>query len=63
MPNQTDAVESLIAELSDYCKAQNLPMMCALELQSEDITPTQREWLKDYCQRWDSAVEAEYQAR
>ena len=58
-----DAIENLIAELQDYCHAQGLPHLSADELMSEDITKDQREWLKDYCSRWNDAVEAEFSAR
>lgn len=50
-------IQDLIEELQAYCHAQGLPHLCALELQSKDITDEQRAWLKDYCQRWEAAAD------
>lgn len=45
---------ALCAELADYCKAQGLPHLSADELAASDYpNDEQREWLRDFCARWD----------
>lgn len=45
---------ALCDELEAYCKAQGLPYMSADELAASDHpNDEQREWLRDFCERWE----------
>ena len=47
----------LIDTYNEWLKWQDLPAVCALELQARDgLTPYQFEWLKHYCDVWDRVV-------
>lgn len=44
----------LCVELENYCEAQGLPHMSADELAASDHpNDEQREWLRDFCERWE----------
>jgi hypothetical protein len=51
-------LETLTQELQDFCRAEGLPFESADELScNPDITPGQRQWLLDFCARWDVQAE------
>jgi hypothetical protein len=46
----------LTEELDRYCEMEELPKMCAFELQFEDgVSDEQRTWLGHFCERWEKA--------
>lgn len=57
---QTEVIRAeecaLCAELETWCGVQGLPFISADDLRRrEDITTAaQRDWLEDYCARWDA---------
>lgn len=54
-PSKAEA--ALSAELADYCLAHDLPYLSAdLLVLMPGVTPTQRVWLKHFCNRWDLAI-------
>jgi hypothetical protein len=51
-----DPLDTMCTELRDYCAANGLPYTDAEELgMSAHVTDAQREWLVDFCLRWDAA--------
>lgn len=51
----TDTLETLTAELRDFCAKEGLPQDSADELLSNPaLTEPQRQWLTGFCERWDA---------
>lgn len=51
----TDTVESLTDELRAFCDKEGLPQDSADDLLTNPaITEPQRQWLTDFCERWDA---------
>lgn len=54
----------LCGELKTWTSEQGLPLASADEIpHMADVTHEQRVWLREYCQRWDAAVELERNER
>jgi hypothetical protein len=52
----TTTIDALIDEYREWNKANGLNLGSADEhLFDEDLTETQRAWLRDFCERWDAA--------
>lgn len=51
----TDTVESLTDELRAFCDKEGLPQDSADDLLTNPaITEPQRQWLTNFCERWDA---------
>ena len=48
--------DDLVAEYAAWCRQQRLPQISAHELAIEDVTEAQREWLRDFIERWQRAI-------
>ena len=46
-------LEHLCQEYDEWCARQDLPNVDAYELLSRQVTKEQREWLQDFCKRWE----------
>lgn len=48
--------DMLHEELKEWCKVNNLPLVSADEILSEEITDDQRTYLLDFIERWETTV-------
>lgn len=60
MENNSKDINKLSAELWQWCNANKLPQMSADDILygslGEELTPEQRQWLVDFCERWDRVI-------
>lgn len=56
----TDTLETLTAELRDFCDKEGLPQDSADDLLTNPaLTEPQRQWLTGFCERWDAVNQPE----
>ena len=48
-----DRLEALCEEYERWCRQQGLPHVDAYEQLSGQVSKEQREWLQDFCERWE----------